>query len=1386
MSHLPHQIRRLVFEAGVRGRKRSAVLQNRISAFARSRLEAVLAESLAPLSGDDLLAFGKVELDLGEISFSRVEDDLAAGIARSMREWAVRALLMHAGAVGRQPSDAQGPAGAVAMAEKKLRPVEDDCAFAIDAVAHFLEWGMLPDSILRASGYSAEFAMTTALARRPQEVCAMVRRLGEKQQVRRRLSGQFSDGALHSLVSALDPVNTPWMVLGIRLLQRLHAERPFVPLQGRAFSQLLWELALEYLAQHNWRALDPASFLRFLLQKLAARQKTSYEVLLADVALRRGWEPDQGQMKETGLPSQIAVVIIALLEEDVFGMRLAHAPHFVVRPAFQHIYSDLDVLAYWLRWRKLPSWSFAPSAEAMAERLGPLLRRLPPELRRNNGQPATAGVRPEAPAPTANPRFASSVLQIERWLLYGLWPQEVALPQNAALADWLERQDESIWRAALSTCGAQEQAVHRIVHHLPTAFLLKITELIAGTEAQLARGFIQALWSLEPKLLGAALPGWRQQVSRYGLLHLLRSARQALPAVSLEGPARATLQALSLRYQISYDRLVQLLRQESEHSAGLQKLAGALESEWKQQSARVKTLSSGPQLGVLPGSKEILLHYLKYGSLAETAPALSLRALQSLAESLDEKERFSLCALAQDRESARRVAALFPGMANAKAQRETKAGASTTEPARPESQRQALEPQEKESNHEFEAKDPLRCRLDALAWLLRNGEVPWWGEELLQQPADDWFKSLLDRSPGPLLQTLRAAALSVHAIDRLIQYVPAAHLSRVVQQAAPDYGGLLILYIESGAALAESNVLVSRSAGLHWRETLLCVLGENSSGLTPAKALRQVCNHVAQKLDVALDHYLQLLLQHAGTKMRMAQQSGYSALAEMLSQIRLPATFAIERTTANAEKACDPSSADLLENEAAEDKRRLTQPQLPAGELSGEAKPLATAAGADNTVLGGDRADHVKRSAPDHVAADHEEKGARAGMAAMQEKSASRDGLALPDASTPAGQLEYLLRYGALPPSLKAQDLAQFMETLAAGLRSHPEEYRRYLLASIAHDIERKRIARLFSEEALSHLWPILLPSGHSQAVFWGKELPEAAAQCSAEGMKESLRHACIEELLRAGSRLHGSRWDSAAYLRAATQRLVEEHSLRAPEIIERLRARLLRHPKNVQEEFRPALDRLERDTAVIPVQAKASTQLEIRSETRPESPVREHFQKPSAKLPAGEPFYIQNAGAVLLWPFLDRYFRRLGLLEQNAFRGETERNRAIHLVQYLARGALEIAEHELLLNKILCGAPAEQPLDAVEPVTAEEEELSTQLLQGLIANWTKLRNTSIAGLRQSFLAREGRLLRRESDDAWSLTVSAKTYDLLLDSLPWRFSTIRLPWMQTVLHVKWR
>jgi len=36
------------------------------------------------------------------------------------------------------------------------------------------------------------------------------------------------------------------------------------------------------------------------------------------------------------------------------------------------------------------------------------------------------------------------------------------------------------------------------------------------------------------------------------------------------------------------------------------------------------------------------------------------------------------------------------------------------------------------------------------------------------------------------------------------------------------------------------------------------------------------------------------------------------------------------------------------------------------------------------------------------------------------------------------------------------------------------------------------------------------------------------------------------------------------------------------------------------------------------------------------------------------------------------------------------------------------------------------------------------------------------------------------------LIVEAKAYDVLLDTLPWRISTIQLSWMTGMLAVQWR
>ncbi|WP_368165261.1 contractile injection system tape measure protein [Bacteroides cellulosilyticus] len=42
-----------------------------------------------------------------------------------------------------------------------------------------------------------------------------------------------------------------------------------------------------------------------------------------------------------------------------------------------------------------------------------------------------------------------------------------------------------------------------------------------------------------------------------------------------------------------------------------------------------------------------------------------------------------------------------------------------------------------------------------------------------------------------------------------------------------------------------------------------------------------------------------------------------------------------------------------------------------------------------------------------------------------------------------------------------------------------------------------------------------------------------------------------------------------------------------------------------------------------------------------------------------------------------------------------------------------------------------------------------------------------------------------EQDEKWLLTVDDKTHDILLDSVPWGFRQIRLPWLKKYIQVKW-
>ncbi|MBB1487169.1 contractile injection system tape measure protein [Oceanospirillum sediminis] len=162
----------------------------------------------------------------------------------------------------------------------------------------------------------------------------------------------------------------------------------------------------------------------------------------------------------------------------------------------------------------------------------------------------------------------------------------------------------------------------------------------------------------------------------------------------------------------------------------------------------------------------------------------------------------------------------------------------------------------------------------------------------------------------------------------------------------------------------------------------------------------------------------------------------------------------------------------------------------------------------------------------------------------------------------------------------------------------------------------------------------------------------------------------------------------------------------------------------------------------------------------------------------------VYNAGLVLITPYLPRLFSMFSLMEESQFTNVEARYRAVHMLQYLVDSQLSTPEHYLALNKLLTGTVLTDPVPLSVEITEEEQSTMQSLIGAVMQHWTVMKNTSMEGFQQTFLQREGVLSRQE--ESWLLEVQPGPYDMLLDQLPWSYSTVMYPWMDMPLHVTWR
>jgi hypothetical protein len=183
----------------------------------------------------------------------------------------------------------------------------------------------------------------------------------------------------------------------------------------------------------------------------------------------------------------------------------------------------------------------------------------------------------------------------------------------------------------------------------------------------------------------------------------------------------------------------------------------------------------------------------------------------------------------------------------------------------------------------------------------------------------------------------------------------------------------------------------------------------------------------------------------------------------------------------------------------------------------------------------------------------------------------------------------------------------------------------------------------------------------------------------------------------------------------------------------------------------------------------------------------RDHVEAPvpmPAPPPDEEPggLLVDNAGVVLLHPFLPRLFDGLGVAKGDEL---VDPGRALCLLHHLATGELTAPEHQLTLAKVLCGVTLDEPAEADVGLTDAETAEAIAVLDAAIGHWGALGGSAPDALRGEFLMRPG-MLAVDDNGEWLLRVEARTVDVLLDQLPWGVSLVKLPWMDRLLRVEWR
>ncbi|MDH5032600.1 contractile injection system tape measure protein [Chryseobacterium cucumeris] len=161
---------------------------------------------------------------------------------------------------------------------------------------------------------------------------------------------------------------------------------------------------------------------------------------------------------------------------------------------------------------------------------------------------------------------------------------------------------------------------------------------------------------------------------------------------------------------------------------------------------------------------------------------------------------------------------------------------------------------------------------------------------------------------------------------------------------------------------------------------------------------------------------------------------------------------------------------------------------------------------------------------------------------------------------------------------------------------------------------------------------------------------------------------------------------------------------------------------------------------------------------------------------------YIQNAGLILIHPFIRPLFEHCELLDAKT-QQLIDPELCAHLLHYIATGKTNAPEYDMIFEKFLCNIPIHQTINRHIKLSRKHKSQAKKVIESVQYNWAPMKKSSVALLQNEFFQRTGKLVITDSDD--TLIVERKTQDILLEKLSWGIGLVKLPWQKKFIFVNW-